>query len=341
MKSEKSQYNDFNREASMKKLTDPFELRNLSLKNRLVMPPMATGRSDDGKVSEELKSWYDEKTKNGKIGLVIVEHEYTLPEGKAGENQLSVSDDEDIEGLSELADIIHRNGSKAFLQINHAGGKACIESPKAPSATEYKTRSSERIAKMMDEDDIRNVTEGFVKAALRAKKAGFDGVEIHAAHGYLLSQFYSPLTNHRTDAYTGSTLEGRTRLHCEIIRKVKEAVGQDYPVAIRFGAADDMEGGAEGKDAPYAAKLFEEAGCDLIDVSGGLSGYIRPEIKDAGYFRQEADAIAQSVRIPVLTAGGITSRKEADELLAQYHFDLIGVARAIFRDSDWAEKNMD
>ncbi len=323
-------------------LTDPFVSKKFSLKNRLVMPPMATGKSDDGKVSEELLAYYDEKTRGGKIGLVIVEHEYILDEGKASENQMSVSDDSDIEGLKKLADVIHGNGSKAFLQINHAGGKAVIKEPKSAGAISFARRNEPAVlAKTMTQEDIDRVIEGFAKAALRCKAAGFDGVEIHAAHGYLLSQFYSPLYNPRTDAYNGATIEGRTRLHCEVIKAVRKAVGEDYPVAIRFGAVEDLEGGAKAEEAPLGAKRFEEAGVDLIDVSGGMSGYIRPLVKDAGYFRNETDAIRKAVNIPVITAGGIETRQQADELLASYQIDLIGVARAILKDSAWAEKNMD
>lgn len=325
----------------MTQLKDPFQIKGLKLHNRLVMPPMATGKSDDGKVSEQLLAYYDEKTKGGKIGLVIVEHEYILPEGKASDNQMSVSEDSDIEGLRALADLIHRNGSKVFLQINHAGGKACADLCKAPSAMEYTRRNAPSVVpKEMDMEDIQNVINGFVQAARRCRIAGYDGVEIHGAHGYLLSQFYSPLTNRRTDAYNGLSVEGRTRLHCEVLQAVRKEVGEDYPVAIRFGAVEDLAGGAKAEDAAEAAKRFVRAGADLIDVSGGLSGYIRPEIKDAGYFRYESDLIAKAAGIPVLTAGGIETKEQADALLSSYRIDLIGVARAILKDSEWALKNL-
>lgn len=325
----------------MKTLNDPFRIKNLQLHNRLVLPPMATGKSDGGKVSASLLEYYDEKTKNGKIGLVIVEHEFVMAEGMASENQMSVSDDSDIQGLKKLADQIHRNGCAAFLQINHAGAKACTQTLKGPSAMEYARRNAPSvIPKEMDEQDVENVIDAFVKAALRCKKAGFDGVEIHAAHGYLLSQFYSPATNHRTDAYSANTIEGRTLLHTQILKAVRKAVGKEYPIAIRFGAYEENENGAKSEEAPIAAKLFEEAGADLIDVSGGLSGYIRKDITDAGYFRNEAALIKKNVNIPVLTAGGIETGKQAEDLLNTYDLDLIGVARAILKDSEWPQKNL-
>ena len=306
----------------MKKLNEPVTIKGIQFNTRLFLPPMATGKSDDGKVSQELLDYYDRITKGGYFGLVIVEHEYVSRDGMASVNQLSVSDDSDIEGLRALADVIHANGSKAVLQINHAGAKACT----GP------------VSREMTQEELDAVVQSFASAALRCRTAGYDGVEIHAAHGYLLSQFYSPLTNKRTDAYTGNTLQGRTKLHCAILRSVRSAVGDDYPVLIRFGVTDDKEGGAVSEDAPAAAQLFKEAGADLIDVSGGLSGYIRPHIKTPGYYIEEAAAIRRAVNIPVITAGGVTAGKEAQKLLDAYPVDMIGVARAMLKDVEWARK---
>lgn len=148
------------------------------------------------------------------------------------------------------------------------------------------------------------------------------------------------MTNQRTDAYSGNSIEGRTRLHTQILKAVRREVGQDYPIAIRFGAYEENENGAKSEEAPLAAKLFEEAGADLIDVSGGLSGYIRKDITDAGYFRNESALIRKNVNIPVLTAGGVETRQQAEDLLNTYDLDLIGVARAILKDSKWPEKNL-
>ena len=190
----------------------------------------------------------------------------------------------------------------------------------------------------MTVEDIEHVKESFVSAALRAQAAGFDGVEIHSAHGYMLNQFYSPLTNHRTDAYNGQTLEGRTRLHAEILRVVREAVGDDYPVAIRFGACDYMEGGSRIEEIPEASRIFEEAGADMLDISGGLGGFTVKGRTQPGWFAELSIPARNSVQIPVLLTGGIITADDAEQLLRENVADLIGVGRAMLKDAYWSVK---
>ena len=190
----------------------------------------------------------------------------------------------------------------------------------------------------MDSADIARVTDGFAKAAVRAREAGFDGVEIHSAHGYLLNQFYSPLTNQRTDGYCGCSMEGRTRLHCEVLRAVRAAVGSGYPVAIRFGACDFAEGGSTIGEIPEAAKAFEAAGADLIDISGGLSGFMRPGRTEPGYFSDMSIAAKNAVSVPVILTGGVTAGDQLEALLREGAADMIGVGRAMLSDPDWSLK---
>ena len=182
-------------------ITEPLKIRNITLQNRIVMPPMDRSSSRDGSVSDDLINHYRERAES--TGLIIIEHEYVSPEGRAHPKQLSIASDEVIEGYKKLADAIHHEGSYAIAQISHAGAEAKVENPLNVNT--------------MTLDDIAHVRESFIKAALRTEKAGFDGVEIHCAHGYLLNQFYSPYTNKRTDEYGGSLLN-RARLTNEIIR---------------------------------------------------------------------------------------------------------------------------
>ena len=182
--------------------------------------------------------------------------------------------------------------------------------------------------------------DDFTKAALRAKKAGFDGVEIHSAHGYLLNQFYSPLMNKRKDEYTGDTINGRIKLHLEIIHAIREVVGNDYPLALRLGACDYMTDGSTIKDSIFAAREFEKAGIDFMDISGGFCGYINPTSHKQGYFDELSKAIKDNVSIPVILTGGIVDVETAEILLEQKKADLIGVGRSILKDSKWAEKAM-
>lgn len=327
-------------------LTTPLKIRSVTVHNRLVMPPMATFKSTNELFTEEVLKYYDEKTSGNAIGLAIVEHCYVSKEGKAHPGQVSIADDSVIENFRLLSDILHKNGSKALVQISHAGGKSSTSVTGLPvlgAGNDVINREGD-VPVEMSEEDIHRITKCFADAAVRAEKAGFDGVELHAAHGYMLSQFYSPITNHRTDAYGGS-LENRTRFHVEILKAVREAVGPDFILAIRFGAADYgrnengvPEGGALPEDAPEAALLFEEAGADLIDVSGGLYGTERKNYPGTAMFTDVSHEIKKAVRIPVSVVGRITTFDQCETILENGDADLVGAAAALLRDSDWAKK---
>ncbi len=328
-------------------LNTGISINQLVLPNRLVMPPMATMKAEaDGAVTPKLCEYYSEKTEGGYIGLVITEHSFISPEGKASKGQLSIANDTDIAGLQNLVDSIHRNQTKVMAQISHAGGAAIplITGREAlgASAVPMPGRNSRQteIPKEMSHTDIAKVVDDFVHAALRAKRAGFDGVEIHSAHGYLLNQFFSPITNKRDDEYNGNTLSGRIKLHLEIIHAVRNAVGQDYPIALRLGACDYMSGGSTIEDSVIAAKEFERAGVDLLDISGGFCGYINPNVKEQGYFSEITEQIKKAVEIPVILTGGILEAVAAEKLLEENKADLIGVGRAILNDSEWAKRAM-
>lgn len=325
----------------MRLLNTPIKIGSLELKNRLVMPPMATSlASEKGEITQRICDYYDEKSAGGYIGLIITEHSYVSEAGKVRKEQPSIAKDQDVPGLRRLTDLIHQNGSKVMAQINHAGGVANPQVtgyPASYSASAVKMPKYPAVPEAMTLQDIEKVIRDFAAAALRAKEAGFDGVEIHSAHGYLLNQFFSPLSNKRTDAY-GGNLENRLRLHTEIIRAVRSAVGQEYPVALRLGACDYMEGGSTLEDGVEAARILEKAGIDLLDVSGGFCGYVRPGAEGQGYFQELTEAIKKVVSLPVILTGGITEPGAAETLLQNGRADLIGVGRAILKDSSWARK---
>lgn len=312
----------------------------LQLNNRLVFPPMATAKSDvDGSVNQEILDYYDEKSRGGYISLIIIEHSFITPEGRANNSQLSVVDDNKIEGLKKLAKVIHNNGSKAIMQINHAGSLTTKEKTGfdivGPSSI-INPRGKE-LPKELSKEEIKEIIQSFKLAAKRVKESGFDGVEIHSAHGYLLNQFYSPLTNKRNDEYGGDIL-GRIKIHLEIIKAVKEEVGGDFPVLLRLGACDYADGGNSIEDCKIAALEFEKAGIDILDISGGINGYIIPGLNEQGYFQEVTAELKKIVSIPIILTGGITEVEAAEELLEKGKADLIGVGRAIFKDSLWAKR---
>ncbi len=175
-----------------------------------------------------------------------------------------------------------------------------------------------------------------LRPQFRAKKAGFDGIELHSAHGYLLNQFFSPLSNKRKDCYNGITIEGRIRLHLEIIASLRDALGSNYPLAIRLGACDYMEGGTLISDSVAAAIEFEKAGIDLLDISGGFCSYQNPDSQEPGYFSECSKAIKNAVSIPVMLTGGIKDIQSAEALLKQQKADMIGVGRPMLKDAQWA-----
>ncbi|GAA0730491.1 NADH:flavin oxidoreductase [Clostridium malenominatum] len=324
----------------MSYLLSPLDKCKLTLKNRLVMPPMATSKAEeDGNISNEILNYYDEKSQGGYISLIIIEHSFIGEQGKASERQLSVAEDSVVEGLKKLSDIIHKNGSKAVMQINHAGSAASKNvtgyDPIGPSIICNPRKGV--IPREVTKDEIKSIIKNFKDAALRVKKAGFDGVEIHSAHGYLLNQFFSPLTNKRTDEYGGDIL-GRIKIHLEIIKAVRDAVGDDFPILLRLGACDYMDGGTTIEDSKIASLEFEKSGVDILDISGGFCGYSAPDTLEQGYFSSLTEAIKEVVSVPVILTGGITEVNAAENLLATGKADLVGVGRAVYKDSSWAEK---
>ena len=324
----------------MSYLLQSLQTGSLTLTNRLVMPPMATAKADiDGKVNSGVLDYYAEKSAGGYLSLIIIEHSFIQQVGKASENQLSVADDSVIEKLKKLADIIHGNGAKGIMQINHAGSAADEQvsgmAPVGPSVVANPRKGG--IPRELTLQEISSIVKAFQDAARRVKEAGFDGVEIHSAHGYLLNQFFSPLTNKRRDEY-GGDVYNRIRLHLQIIAAVREVVGDDYPILLRLGASDYTEGGTTIEDSQIAAREFEKAGVNILDISGGFSGYVVPDNQSQGYFAPLTEAIKQVVSIPVILTGGIIDAQIAEQLLAEGKADLIGVGRAVFKDSKWAKK---
>lgn len=182
--------------------------------------------------------------------------------------------------------------------------------------------------------DAKILLDAFAKAAVRAKKAGYDGVEIHSAHGYLLNQFYSPLTNFRKDEY-GGDLENRLRIHREVIRAVREEAGRDFFLSVRLGGCDYMDGGNDISDCVRACRILEKEDIDLISLTGGLCRYTRTGHTEAGYFQDMSIAVKKVTAILVLLTGGVKTMSEVQELLKNGAADLIGVGRALMKDCDW------
>lgn len=325
----------------MSKLFEPIRINHLVLNNRLVMPPMATAKAGaNDRVTDEVCDYYRERAKYSKISLIITEHCYIHPQGKAHPGQVSIATDDAISGFMKLTNCIHEEGVKVFAQISHAGtaAKSAVtgQAPVGPSAISHPKQKQE-LPKEMTREQIHEVTIWFAQAARRVKEAGFDGVEIHSAHGYLLNQFFSPIYNHRTDEYGSQSVENRTRFQREIVQAVRKETGDDFPIAMRLGGCDYEEGGSTIHDCLEACQLFAECGVDLLHLTGGMNGFIRPDHSEPGYFRDMSVPVKQNVKIPVLLTGGVTSISQAEALLEDHCADMIGVGRAIYKNAHWAD----
>ena len=253
---------------------------------------------------------------------------------------MAVFDDRFIEGLARIPEAVHGFPSRVFLQIAHAGRqtkeKLCGCVPVSPSAV------YDPVSKVMPRElageEIHALIADFVSAAVRAKKAGFDGVQLHAAHGYLISSFLSPHTNRRTDEW-GGPVENRARVLLDVLRGVKEACGRDFPVIVKLNSTDFLEGGLTVDDAVRVARLLEAAGIDGIEVSGGMAeagrGSVWPGLRseaDEGYFVENAARIKKAVGVPVFGLGGIRTLAVAERIVAEGRADLVSLSRPLIRD---------
>jgi NADPH2 dehydrogenase len=317
-------------------LLDSVNLGSLRLKNRIVMPPMATNKaSSKGEVTESQIEHYVKRCKG--LGLVIVEHSYVIPNGKFSSNQLGIYDDALIPGLSRLVNAVHEQGTSVSAQISHAGARTMFNvigaQPVGPSSTTVFQETSRELSI----EEIDGVVEAFGLAARRTIKAGFDAIEVHGAHGFLLNQFLSPLTNKRQDSYGGS-FEKRANFPLRVFNRVREEVGKDFPLLYRLGADDFKEGGLALNEAKMFATLLVKAGVDALDVSAGLGGSNPQGVSGQGYLFHLAEEIKKTASVPVIGVGGVTEAKFADKAVREGRVDLVAVGRTLLTDPEWAAK---
>lgn len=337
--------------AGAMKLLEPVKIATLELRNRIVMPAMGTNYANrDGSVSDRLLDYYSERAKGGP-GLIIIEVTcIDSPIGKTIAHQLCVHDDALIPGLTTLAQSIQAKGAKAALQLHHAGRRADERitglQPVAPSAIACYGGS---IPKELTEEEIEGILKNFAKGARRAREAGFDAVEVHCAHGYLIHQFLSPLTNKRTDGYGGERLN-RMKFASAVIQRIKQEVGDGYPISVRISADEFLPGGLTLADGKIIARELQKAGAALVHVSAGGTPSTAEEsmaqknssIPDMsfpkGCFVPLAQGIKESVDIPVIAVGRINEPAWAEEILRQGKADLVSMGRALIADPEMPKK---
>jgi len=324
----------------MSKLFDITSINGMILNNRFVRSATWEGMAGDyGTPASGLIDMMIKLVKGG-VGLIITSHAYVLKNGKAAPWQLGIYNDQLVPGLSKMVEEVHKNEGKIVVQISHGGlyanSKLTGEVPFAPSAV---SNFSKVIPHEMTQQDIQNIVEAFGISAKRARTAGFDGIQIHAAHGYLLSQFLSPAFNKRKDDYGGS-IENRVRIIQEVLNAIRKNVGDDFPVLIKMNCQDFIDGGLILDDSIKAGALLKAEGIDAIELSGGtfLSGKNNPSRKDIlsekdeAYFEDAARTFRDNIDIPLILVGGIRSFNIAENIIDSNIADYISMCRPFIRE---------
>ncbi len=318
-----------NTDTAFPHLFESAKIGRLKLKNRIVMSPVGTRLASDGMVTPALREFYATRARGG-VGLIVLEPCFIEPEGEG--RFLALHEDKFIDGLRELVKTLHNCGAKVGVQLFHAGWRPEEKNARFLPPIPPAELSAER---------IKNLTEKFARSAQRAKTAGFDLIEIHAAHGYLLSQFLSPLGNQRTDEY-GGDVDGRTRFVREIIQSVRSEVGADFPLSCRINGAENVPGGSTIEDAKAIAPLLVEEGLDLLSVSAGALGSypltIPPADMPEGCYVDLAEGVKSAVSVPIVVAGRINNPQLAEEILVSGKADLVAITRGLVADPDLPNK---
>jgi len=313
------------------KLFEPMEIRGVQLKNRIVMSPMCmySCHNEDGIVQDWHKVHYPARAV-GQVGLIILEATAVQPEGRISPQDLGIWDDVHIEGLTELVNLIKKHGAKVGIQLAHAGRKSTVkEDIYAPSPIAFSENYKTPVE--MTKEDIQHTVEAFKNAAVRVKSAGFDVIELHGAHGYLINEFLSPLSNKRTDEYGGSD-ENRYRFLREVIDSVRSV--WEGPLFVRISAYDYTEGGMTPEAYITMTKWMKEQGVDLIDVSSGAVVMANIDAYP-GYQVPFAETVKHGTPIPTGAVGLITHPMLAEEILKNDRADLIFLGRELLRDPYW------
>jgi len=323
----------------MRELWDSTEINGMRLANRLVRSATWEGMCDEeGRPTERLTNCFAELARGG-VGLIITGYTFVRPDGKQMPGTMGGHTDDFARQMRDVTLAVHDAGGRVCMQLVHVGGQTNARNagrrPLAPS--EVDVDQFDETPEELTPGDIKDIVAAFADAARRAKKYGFDAVQLHAAHGYLINQFLSPLTNRRADAYGGS-LDNRCRFLMEVYSAVREAVGEKYPVMVKLNGSDNLEGGLSEEDAVLAAVKLDKAGIDAIEVSGGTPASgpgapVRGKIKageNEAYNLALARGIKKAVSCPVMVVGGFRSIEAVEEALSEV--DYVSLSRPLIRE---------
>ena len=323
----------------MAELFQKVSINGMTLANRFVRSATWEGLADrEGFVTPKLTKMMVELAGN-EVGLIISGYTFVSPEGQSSPGQLAIHDDRFVAGLWAMVEAVHKAGGKIALQIVHGGrfaDSALTGLP--PIGASDVAKDGQTTCRAMSKPEIVNIVSAFTQAAVRAKQAGFDAIQLHAAHGFLFSQFLSPALNQRTDEY-GGTLENRARFLIEVVRSIRKATGPGYPLLIKLNSEDFLEGGLTRDEAAQVAAMLEAASVDAIEYSGGTvaspekfmpvrPGKLKPP-QDEVFYREAAQLYQSKVGIPLMLVGGIRSYETATDLVRHGVADYISLGRPL------------
>ncbi|MBM4763791.1 FAD-dependent oxidoreductase [Bacillus sp. B15-48] len=324
------------------------KIGNLSLKNRVVMPPMGTNLAgSEGEVTNQLIAYYEARAKGG-TGLIILEftcidYEY----GKGFIRQLRLDNDRFIPGIHRIADAVHKYGTKVFVQIHHAGrqsNSSLINGNQIVAPSKVASAAVGEEPRELTTAEVKELVNKFVQAAVRCQQAGIDGVELHGAHGYLINQFLSPDSNLRTDEYGGS-FRNRMRFIEEIISGIRESCGPDYPVTVRLNVDDFVESGISLEIGKQTSRYLEQLGVDGLHISCGtyesVDKIIESPLFAQGWRVYLAEEIKKEVNLPVITVGSIREPQYVENILSEGKADFVAIGRGLIADPEWVNKTME
>jgi 2,4-dienoyl-CoA reductase-like NADH-dependent reductase (Old Yellow Enzyme family)/NADPH-dependent 2,4-dienoyl-CoA reductase/sulfur reductase-like enzyme len=322
----------------------PLTVKTMTIKNRIVMPPMGTNYGGtNGEFTEEHIKYYEQRAKGG-TGLIIIENvcvDFTM--GSNGTTQIRLDHDKYIPGLYKLTERLHKHGACASIQINHSGASAVparMEGRIPVSSSDIPSKTGGAVPRALTKEEILDIVENYAAAAKRAQMAGFDAVEIHAGHSYLICQFLSPVYNKRTDEFGGS-VENRTRFARMIIDAVRKAVGPMFPIMLRVSAEEFVEGGNTLEDTLEILEYLNDE-VDIFNVSSALNDSIQYQIDamylEDGWRSYMAKAVKDKFNKPVITTGNIRNPQVADDILKEGKADLIGMGRGLIAEPNWVNK---
>lgn len=317
----------------MKQLLSEYKIKDITLKNRVVMPPMCMYKAkEDGKVTDFHLTHYGARAIGG-VGFIITEATGVEARGRITDNDLGLWNDEQIQGHKKIVDLCHSFGSKMALQLAHAGRKSiCTQSiPVAPSTLQFAKEGGFKLPHALHVKEIEEIKYFFLSAAKRAKEAGYDALEVHAAHGYLLFEFLSPLTNIRDDNY-GCSLENRCRLTLEICKNILDEV--DLPLIVRVSADEWVDSGWSIDDTVYLSKELKDIGVSMMHISAGGNHALQPNMPELKPFYQAfyAKEVTKQAHIPTMAVGLITTAEEGEELLDNGTCELVAYGRELLRN---------